>query len=454
MKRIVSVLLILSFVLAVFPFGARAEKTRKPIYVGNLAVDYMAEEILKRLDLEEKSDNDQIVAVYDWIIANGERHDWDGEYRFDPTEVQTASQGTFAQEYYDKLSRGEILLRQNWESASGLCGSDYYGFSLDETNQVAMQAYDMMLKMTGSCASFTSLLTVLLGHLGYDSRQFHGEFINMDGSQVEHTWNYALIDGKWYWMDIRIDHAIGGGHQYFMKEDTDAWAKEHIWPREQSDWLYEHTDEIYALYEAKEVPIPEPAVPPVESELICSEWAADYMVRAQDAGLIPQSLLGEDLSAQITRQEFAAVAVLLYEAFAQMKLPAYDGLFPFSDCSDLDVLKAYQLGIVNGMGDGTFAPDATLTREQASAMLGRTYEKATQGIIMEGAFLPQSPDQFSDHSEIFDYAKSYIYFFVGQSIIDGMGDGTFAPKGTMTREQALKISIVCLENLQISVSAS
>jgi len=466
MKRVLSLFLLFALMLTALPFGAKAAGTRKPIYMGNLAVDYMAEEILDDLDLEGLSDYDQIVTVYDWIIENGERYEWDGEYRFDPTEVQLASQGSFAADYRDRLSRGEILLRQDWEKESGLTGSDYYGYSLDDTDQVASQAYNMMLKMTGSCASFTSLFTVLLGHLGYDSRLFHGEFINMDGTQVEHTWNYVLIDGKWYWMDIRIDHAIGGGHQYFMKEDTEAWAKEHIWPQEQSEWLVEHTDEIYALYEESDsdfaVPPSEPSAPvtppsePVAppADLICSDWAIDYMNRAFGAGLIPDNLTDKNLSYSMTRREFSSAVVLLYEALTGVQLPDYGGASPFSDCADADVLKAFSLGIVNGMGDGTFAPDATLTREQAAAMLGRTYEKASQGIVFDGAFLPQSKEEFSDHGDIFDYAKPYIYFFVGEGIINGMGDGTFAPKGTLTREQALKISAVCFENLQISASAS
>ena len=473
MKRVLSLLLLCTLVLTVLPVGANAAGTRKPIYVGNPAVDYMAEEILDDLDLEDKSDYEQIVTVYDWIIEHGERYEWDGEYRFDPTEVQLASQGSFAQDYYDRLARGEILLRQDWEKVSGLCGSDYYGYSLDDTAQVASQAYSMMLKMTGSCASFTSLLTVLLGHLGYDSRQFHGEFVNMDGTQVEHTWSYALIDGKWYWMDIRIDHAIGGGHQYFMIEDTEQWAKEHIWSQEQSDWLYEHAEEIYELYEETdpEPTVPseppaepsEPSAPPAEVPtepsddrvvLISSDWAADYMQRALEAGLMPDALLSKNLSHNMTRQEFSSVVVRLYESLTGAVLPDYDGPSPFTDCADADVLNAFRLGIVNGMGDGTFAPDATLTREQAAAMLGRTYELATQGIVFDGAFLPQSKDEFSDHGDIFDYAKPYIYFFVGNGVINGMGDGTFAPKGTLTREQALKISVVCFENLQISLSAS
>lgn len=467
MKRVLSLFLLLALVVTALPVSASARTQRVPIYVGDLAVDYMAQQILADLDLEGKSDYDQILTVYDWIIENGERYEWDGEYRFDATEVRLASQGSFARTYQEQLSSGRIMLRKQWEDISGFCGTDYFGFSLDSNFQVIAQAYDMMLKMTGSCASFTTLFTVLLGHLGYDSRIFHGMFINMDGTQVEHTWNYVLIDGTWYWMDIRIDHSIGGGsHQYFMKEDTDAWALEHIWPQDQSDWLAEHTEEIAAIYADASLNLPEeepdvpdmitpedPEVPAEEPDasgsldLICSIWAAEQMKRAYDAGLIPQCLLGKDLRQSITREEFAAVAMKLYTHFTGFEMPEYEGQPPFTDTTDPEVLKAYQLGIVNGMGDGTFAPYATLTREQASAMLGRVYELTSQGTIFGGTFLPQSLQEFTDHAEIFDYAKNYIYFFTGAGIIDGMGDGTFAPKGTMTREQALKIVILCAENL-------
>ena len=441
MKRILSLLLLLALVVTMLPTGAAAAQARVPIYVGNLAADYLAEEILKSLDLEHKSDEEQILAVYDWIIANGERYEWDGQYRFDAAEVQLASQGSFAREYNEKLENGQILLRQQWEDASGLCGTDYFDFSLDTNYHVGAYAYEMAMKMTGNCAHFTSLLTVLLGHLGYDSRVFHGDFINMDGSAVEHTWNYVLIDGTWYWMDVRIDHSIGGGsHQYYMIEDTEAWALEHTWPREHSDWLADHTDEIFSLYtEAAE------AVNQVE--LTCSDWSKDYMYRALELDLIPDALLHEDLAAPITREEFSSVALLLYQSFTGAAAVDYEGDSPFTDCSASDVLKTYSLGIVNGMGNGTFAPEATLTREQASTMLGRVYELSSQGVIFGGQFLPQGLSQFTDHGQIFDYAKHYIYFFSGAGIIDGMGDGTFAPKGTMTREQALKIAVTCLENL-------
>ena len=116
---------------------------------------------------------------------------------------------------------------------------------------------------------------------------------------------------------------------------------------------------------------------------------------------------------------------------------------PFSDTDDPQVLKAYCLGVVNGMGDGTFAPDSPLTREQAVTMLGRVYELVLTSAISGGEGLPQELVlSFTDHWDISDYAKNYVYFFAGQSIVDGMGDGSFAPKSNMTREQAIKVAAV------------
>jgi len=103
--------------------------------------------------------------------------------------------------------------------------------------------------------------------------------------------------------------------------------------------------------------------------------------------------------------------------------------------------------VVNGMGDGTFAPNAPLTREQAVTMLGRVYELAYTDAIGDGSGLIQATARFADHWNIFDYAKNYVYFFSGQSIIDGMGDGTFAPKASMTREQAIKVAVETADKL-------
>lgn len=437
-KRIVSISLLLALLLAALPVQALAASPVIPIYVGNSMVDYLAEELLKEIPTAGKAPKEQILAVYDWIIANCSRFQGTGEIYFDESETAVKS-AQFSRTTEQKLQKGQILLRRELKAESGCLQleSDYLDF--DSNQYIASYAYEMMRTRTGNCAHFSALLTVLLGHLGYDCRVFHGEFINMDGSSVEHTWNYILLDGQYLWADIRIDQAVGG-HNYFLQADTSAWAKEHTWEPAYSDWLATQAATLQDDFDRAA----QNAVGPWD---MCSDWAKDYMQRAGEANLIPKTLDDQDLTLEISRSEFAAVAVRLYEALKKQEVPLYTGANPFSDTDNPDVLRAYSLGIVNGMGDGTFAPDSSLTREQAVTMLGRVYELSQISAVNGGETLPRSTALFLDHSSIFDYAKNYVYFFAGQAIVEGMGDGTFSPKLPMTREQAIKIAVETADKL-------
>ena len=77
-------------------------------------------------------------------------------------------------------------------------------------------------------------------HLGYDARTISGAYINKSGP-VAHTWNLVLIGNKYYWFDIRIDHAISQNsssisHAYFMKSSTNTSS---FWiARANSNWCY------------------------------------------------------------------------------------------------------------------------------------------------------------------------------------------------------------------------
>ena len=446
-KRILSTLLLFTLLLTALPVQAQAASGRVPIYVGSLEADYMAEQILAEIPTDGLSAEGQILAVYDWIIEHCKRDGWDGKLYFDEGQVYSASHGEFAAWYRQQVNAGQILVRRELKSESGTpAGSyDYTSFIMDSSYNVGAYAYEMMLKRTGNCAHYSALFALLLSHLGYDSRMIHGEFINMDGSAVEHTWNYVLIDGQYYWFDIRIDDELLAtyqidDHSYFMEADTAEWAKEHNFDPAYSDWLAANAWAIQADLDLAA----ENLFGPWDQ---CSDWAKDYMRQAGNAGLIPASLDNQDLTKVITRAEFAAVAVRLYETLAQA-VPEYWGPSPFTDTEDPDVLRAYSLGVVNGMGDGTYAPDASLTREQAVTMLGRVYELALTNAISGGAGLPQSTAlTFTDNWNIADYAGTYVYFFVGHGIVDGMGDGSFAPKASMTREQAIKVAVVAVAML-------
>ena len=49
---------------------------------------------------------------------------------------------------------------------------------------------------------------------------------------------------------------------------------------------------------------------------------------------------------------------------------------------------------------------------------------------------------FKDGNDIADYARGYVACFAGRNVVNGMGDGRFAPQGTMTREQAIKVALM------------
>jgi hypothetical protein len=112
------------------------------------------------------------------------------------------------------------------------------------------------------------------------------------------------------------------------------------------------------------------------TERVRSDLGAAEKAKADALGLIPEGLKGKDLAKSITRAEFAAVAVKTYEALANgAAIPAVNN--PFTDCSDVEVLKAYNIGAVNGTSTTTFSPDALLNREQAATMLTRVFKKVS-----------------------------------------------------------------------------
>ena len=73
-------------------------------------------------------------------------------------------------------------------------------------------------------------------------------------------------------------------------------------------------------------------------------------------------------------------------------------------------------------------PDAGITREEAAVMIYRC--------ISSEVNLTGEPLQFTDSSEISQYALEAVAALSGQGIISGMGNGCFEPRGVTTRAQA------------------
>ncbi len=194
-----------------------------------------------------------------------------------------------------------------------------------------------------------------------------------------------------------------------------------------------------------------------------SDWAQGEIAKAEEMGLIPEILDGADLTADITRAEFAAVSVKVYEALSGTPaLPAVAN--PFTDTADPEILKAYNIGAVNGTSATTYSPNDLLNREQAATMLTRVFKRVTLPgwtLATDASFKLDytKPALFADDADISDWAKESVYFMAANNIINGVGNNKFAPKNitteeqaqgyaNATREQALIIAMRMVENLK------
>ena len=458
-KRLFALFLALTMLLGMLPVTAAAKEEKLygevPMYLGYADVDYMAEQVLKEIKVTGDTDKERIRQVYDWIIYNCDRSGSADKAYFDPDEVMEKSQegSKFFKSMVEGIKDGDLTLRID---VAGEMGSpDGFTIPYDSSYYIASFAYQMMMYRVGNCAHYAALLNLLLNHLGYDCRLIDGDFINSNGSKVEHKWNMVLVDGKYYWLDPRMDHSIYEStgkinYTYFMVEDTAQWEKKHEWDHSYSDAMMESAPMLLQAYGLQL------AIPGVTEEAMkhwsnCSGWAEPYLEKSLEKEIYPDVFVLADMTQAVTRAEFASVAVLFYQALTgdQVKLDE-EQENPFSDVTaeDKDVLMAYQLGIVNGMGDGTFGVNGTLTREQAVTMLGRVVELAEDGKVSDGSGLKKGKTEvaaFTDDARIGSWAKNYVAYFVSHGVVNGMTDGSFAPAANMTREQAMKVAVEALD---------
>jgi|GEM_PF-1908778 len=195
-----------------------------------------------------------------------------------------------------------------------------------------------------------------------------------------------------------------------------------------------------------------------------SLWAQPEIVEADDSGLVPSTLIGTDLTRSITRGEFAAVAVALYEA--NDGKPITNAQNPFTDISGNTnynaIIKAYSIGITNGTTSATFEPNVSINREQLATMLCRAIKAAAWSdwtLATDANFQLDSSGAtpFADDSKISAFARPSVYYLVKKSVINGIGNNLFAPRNTTdaeaadgyanaSREQALVTSLRAYKN--------
>ena len=182
-----------------------------------------------------------------------------------------------------------------------------------------------------------------------------------------------------------------------------------------------------------------------------SAWARQEVSDAVMGGLSPFPPYPEPLDYQgdVTRREFAGVAVHLYAALTLQFAPnlqAGAAASPFADAAgDRYVDAACALGLMNGTGVG-FEPERSITRQEICVLLDRVVDKA-------GAALPQAESAAADalaagsEGPVPDWAVDGVRKLVASGLMKGTGGG-YDLLGHTSREMALVLSLRTLRAVQ------
>lgn len=172
-----------------------------------------------------------------------------------------------------------------------------------------------------------------------------------------------------------------------------------------------------------------------------SDWAVDEIDYGAERFLKDTTGKEIDYAKGITREEFAMIALYLYNAASDNDMPQISLQNPFVDCNNPLVVTAYGLGVVKGVSDNEFNPDAPVTREQICVMLVRIatmlYPKLGEEYIK--VFLP-SLKKFNDADTVSSWAEDAVKMAYLAEIIKGDDGGNINPLGNCTVQEALIIA--------------
>ena len=286
--------------------------------------------------------------------------------------------------YYDKYTAGGIYIDQSWLPNDGL------------VNTVSALYPTTTDKNTTEC-------------LKRDGTQ---GWVNYDGYS-----DIAFQPGIWYVMPVtRADHM-----QFVGGIANKSIIETHLFYRNLMDDIYS----TYHTVQPTETPFPFTDVPE-------SRWSYPYIQQLYDAGVVSgTSATTFEPTANVTRAQFVTMLaglqgadVSAYTSDKFSDVPAGAWYAPY-------VNWAAENGVVHGVSDTAFAPDAEISRQDMAAML---YRYAGQFGIQLGTGNPAIT--FTDEADIADYALPAVEALQRAGVISGMPDGSFRPRDTATREQA------------------
>lgn len=167
------------------------------------------------------------------------------------------------------------------------------------------------------------------------------------------------------------------------------------------------------------------------TDLVLTDWYYSYACYAYVQGLFTG--VNNNTFAPKSAVTRAMLATVLYRLAGE---PDTDGQSSFTDVPPDQwysgpVAWAEDEEVVNGVGEGCYAPANRLTREQMAVMLYNYAAKNLQyNVTTKGSL-----DRFPDAGAVSDWAQEAVLWAVERGILSGRDTGMLDPAGTATRAE-------------------
>lgn len=173
-------------------------------------------------------------------------------------------------------------------------------------------------------------------------------------------------------------------------------------------------------------------------------WAYDAIYNLADKGLIRGYEDGtfRPLN-KITRSEFSKIIAEFLPESLDAKANTFKDLNK-NQWHYEHMNRAVNAGILKGYDDGSLKPQQEITRDEATVMIMRLLEY--KNIELKNK---DKKENFKDSKNIQDWAYDAILSLSGEGIIEGVGNGYFAPRRSINRAEVATILTRVLDSYKM-----
>ncbi|GKS15088.1 hypothetical protein YDYSY3_60880 [Paenibacillus chitinolyticus] len=180
-----------------------------------------------------------------------------------------------------------------------------------------------------------------------------------------------------------------------------------------------------AVSNEKNTTVTSPMLPAAFTDLQ-GHWAKDVVQTWQQRGIVNGEGEVFEPNRQISRAEWSALINRIFQYEKEARNSFID-VKP-EEWFASDIQKGIAAGYVSGFEDGTFRPDAPLSRQEAAVTLSRILHLKENSVVT-----------FTDQEQLPAWSRAYVGAAAAAHLIDGYQDGSFGPLNALTRAEAVQL---------------